>query len=87
MNPERNASTLKLFQLSVVRSPEPHAVTGVALLVHIDWRGLRSELKVAFLVACENVDMGKRAIKTAAATKDMVGIRYWDIVRAEPSKR
>ena len=34
MKPAREASMLKVFQFSVVRSPDPQAVTGVALLRH-----------------------------------------------------
>ena len=34
MKPNRAASMPKLFQFSVVRSPGPHAVTGVVLLIH-----------------------------------------------------
>jgi hypothetical protein len=34
MKPIREASMLNLFQFSVVRSPDPHTVTGVVLLRH-----------------------------------------------------
>ena len=48
MKPARKASMLKLFQFSVVRSPDPQAVTGVVLLIHSSSLGKTGKAKLPY---------------------------------------
>lgn len=68
---------LKLFQFSAVRSPEPQPVTGVALRKHVVSRGLSGKSNVSFVTACENTNIGAKAIKVVAVTVNIVEIECW----------